>query len=708
MAEPTSAHTPIERMLRPRSVAIAGVSATPGSLGGGVLANLERFGYAGEIHLVHPARAEIGGRACVRSTEALPDGVDCVVLAIPTAGVLDAVRGCAKRGVGGVIIYSAGFAELGDEGRRRQEELAEIARAAGMAVAGPNCLGHINFVDGISLTFGPAQPRPPKGPGVSVISQSGAMASVMRAALIPRGIDIAYTVSTGNEAVSGVEDFLEHLLEDKSTAAIALLVEQFRQPRRFLELADRARTIGKPIVLLHPGRSRAARDSAATHTGALTGDYDVMRTLVARAGVGIVDSMEEFIDLTEMVVRCPPPPEKGAIVFGESGAFKGLMLDLAEAIGLDLPAPEGTSREVLEALAPGLILPTNPVDLTAQALVNPGLYRTALTPLLQDERYGSVVLALIMSSPQMVRLKADPILETLRTLRPTKPVVFAMLGEDAQVPDDVIEEFRALGVPFFRSPDRAMRALGAFTRLGQARAMAAARPLHAAPSPASPLPAGVVAEHAAKPLLAAAGVNVPAGGFARTLEDATAVAGRIGYPVAIKAQSASLSHKSDAGGVILGLGSDAALAEGWQRLEANIERARPGLKLDGVLVESMARKGLELIVGARVSPDWGPVLMVGLGGVLAEALRDVRLLPPGMTRNEIAAEIGKLKGAVLLDGFRGSPAVDVAAAADAISALDSFLAAHPEIVEIDINPLIVHARGEGATALDALIVVAGS
>jgi acyl-CoA synthetase (NDP forming) len=692
MAEPTSAPTPIERMLRPRSVAIAGVSATPGSLGGGVLANLERFGYAGEIHLVHPTRTEIGGRACVRSTEALPDGVDCVVLAIPTAGVLDAVRGCAKRGVGGVIIYSAGFAELGEEGRRRQEELAEIARAAGMAVAGPNCLGHINFVDGISLTFGPAQPRPPKGPGVSVISQSGAMASVMRAALIPRGIDIAYTVSTGNEAVSGVEDFLEHLLEDKSTAAIALLVEQFRQPRRFLDLAD---------------RSRAARDSAATHTGALTGDYDVMRTLVARAGVGVVDSMEEFIDLTEMVVRCPPPPDKGAIVFGESGAFKGLMLDVAEAIGLDLPAPEGPSKAVLAALAPGLILPTNPVDLTAQALVNPGLYRTALTPLLQDERYGSVVLALIMSSPQMVRLKADPILETLRDLKPSKPVIFAMLGEDAPVPDDVIEEFRALGVPFFRSPDRAMRALGAFTRLGQARAMAAACPQRAAPSPASPLPAGIVAEHVAKPLLAAAGVNVPAGGFARTLEDATAVAGRIGYPVAIKAQSALLSHKSDAGGVILGLGGDAALAEGWRRLEANIERARPGLKLDGVLVETMARKGLELIVGARVSPDWGPILMVGLGGVLAEALRDVRLLPPGMTRNEIAAEIGKLKGAVLLDGFRGSPAVDVAAAADAISALDRFLAAHPEIVEIDVNPLIVHARGEGATALDALIVVGG-
>jgi acyl-CoA synthetase (NDP forming) len=681
------------------------VSATPGSLGGGVLADLERFGYRGDIHLVHPTRAEINGRQCVPSTEALPDGVDCVVLAIPTSGVIEAVRGCAKRGVGGVIIYSAGFAELGDEGRARQRELAEIARAAGMAVAGPNCLGHVNFVDGISLTFGPAQPRPPKAPGVSVISQSGAMASVMRAALIPRGIDIAYTVSTGNEAVSGVEDFLAHLLDDSSTRAIALLVEQFRHPRRFLELARQARSIGKPIVLLHPGRSQAARTSAATHTGALTGDYDAMRTLVARAGVAVVDSMEEFVDLTEMVVRCPPPPEKGAIVFGESGAFKGLMLDLADTIGLELPAPEGASKEVLAALAPGLILPTNPVDLTAQALVNPGLYRTALTPLLQDERYGSVVLALILSSSQMVRFKADPILATIRDLKPAKPIVFAMLGEDSPVPDDVIEEFRALGVPFFRSPDRAMRALAAFTRLGQAHADARRR-REAAPSPpAEPLSPGVIPEHVAKPLLAASGVRAPESGCARTLQEATAIARRIGYPVVLKAQSASLSHKSDAGGVILSLGSEAALAEGWRQLEANIERARPGLKLDGVLVEAMAPKGLELIVGARISVDWGPVLMVGLGGVLAEALRDVRLLPSGMSVEEISAELRKLKGAVLLDGFRGSPPIDVEAAASAIGALDRFIASHPEIAEVDINPLVVHPRGQGATALDALIVV---
>jgi acyl-CoA synthetase (NDP forming) len=305
----------------------------------------------------------------------------------------------------------------------------------------------------------------------------------------------------------------------------------------------------------------------------------------------------------------------------------------------------------------------------------------------------------------MVRFKADPILETIRDLKSAKPIVFAMLGEDAPVPEDVIQDFRALGVPFFRSPDRAMRALAAFTRLGRAHAAAGGRLEPTPPSPTRRLSPGVIPEHVAKPLLAAYGVEVPKGGFARTPQEASVIARRIGYPLALKAQSAALSHKSDAGGVVLGLGSEAALAEGWKQLEANIELARPGLKLDGVLVEAMAPKGLELIVGARISADWGPILMVGLGGVLAEALRDVRLLPPGMSIDGICAELRKLKGAVLLDGFRGSPAVDVEAAAAAISALDRFIAAHPEIVEIDINPLVVHARGEGATALDALIIV---
>ena len=530
------------------------------------------------------------------------------------------------------------------------------------------------------------------------------MASVVRAALNARDLDLSYTMSTGNEAVNGVEDFLEFLLEEDKTRVIALIVEQFRHPRRFLELAARARAKGKPIVLLHPGRSQAARESAATHTGAMAGDYAVMKTLVTHAGVALAENMEELIDLTELMLRCPSVPKRGALIFGESGAFKALMLDVAEDIGLELPEPQGKSREVLAALAPGLILPTNPVDLTAQPLVDPGLYRRALTPLLADDHYNSIVLGLIVSTPSMARTKIGPVYETLRDVPTTKPVIFAMLGEDSEVPADLIADFRSVNVPFFRSPDRAMRALAAFTRYGAQRD---AKGAAAATVPQGKrLPAGVIAEHAAKPLLAAAGITVPKSAMARTLTEAEAAAERIGYPVALKAQSAALSHKTDAGGVILRLGDKAALAEGWKRLEANIATAKPGLKLDGVLVEAMAAPGVaELIVGARNDPDWGPVVMLGLGGVFAEALHDARLMPPGLPVEAIVAEIGKLKGAALLRGFRGSPPADVEAAARLVADLGQFVLAHPEVAEIDINPVLVYARGKGVLALDALIVV---
>jgi len=341
-----SSRSPIARMLAPRSVAIAGVSSTPGSLGGGVLANLDKFAFKGDIHLIHPKQPEIAGRQTVPSTQDLPLGVDCVVLAIPSAGVLAAVKGCGERGVGGVIIFSAGFAEAGEEGRARQAELVKLAANYQMVIAGPNCLGLVNNVDDVCLTFSVVEPRKPQGPALAVVSQSGAMASVVRAALEARDMPISITVSTGNEAVNGSEDFIEHLIEQDHTKAIAVVAEQIRQPRRFLALAARAREKAKPIVLLHPGRSNAAQQSAITHTGAMTGDWQVMKTLTTHAGVTLVDTMDELIDVCEMMIRFPQLPSKGAIVLGESGAFKAMMLDLAEAVGLDLPEPQGASRTI--------------------------------------------------------------------------------------------------------------------------------------------------------------------------------------------------------------------------------------------------------------------------------------------------------------------------------------------------------------------------
>jgi acyl-CoA synthetase (NDP forming) len=699
---PAPARSAIERMLRPRSIAIVGASPSPGSLGASLLANLKRFAFGGEIHLVNPSRAAIAGRACVNSAAALPQGVDCAVLAIPRAGVRAAVEGCAARGVGGVIIYAAGFAEAGREGEELQAELARIAGRHGMAIAGPNCLGHINFVDGIPLTFSACAPAPPAGRrAIGIVSQSGAMASVLRAALHAHGVAVSFSISTGNEASTGAEDFLDYLIDDESTHVVLLLAEQLRHPPRFLALARRAHAAGKPIVLLHPGRSAAARASAQTHTGALSGDQAVMRTQVEHAGVTLAQSLEELIDLGELMVRWPSLPRGGAAVISDSGAFKALAFDFCEGCDLDLPAPSAATRTALAALAPDLILPTNPLDLTAQSLMDPSLYGRAMRPLLDDERYGSLVLAVVLSSPSHSARKLPCIIAALEECAPRKPVVFAMLGEDSEVPPEQIAKLRTLGVPFFRSPERALRALA---RLAARRAPRPVSPV--APGGAiTRLPAGVIPEHAAKRLLKEIGLPVPPAELVRELAQARQAAARIGYPVVLKAQSPHLAHKSDAGGVVLRLADETALAAGWHKLNADVAAAHPGLALDGVLVEAMAREGLELIVGARRDPDWGAVLLVGLGGLWAQVLDDVRVLPADLDPPAIADALRRLKSAPLLAGFRGAPPRDVAAVADVAARLGALMAAHPEIAEIEINPLRVYPQTQGAAVVDALIVV---
>jgi acyl-CoA synthetase (NDP forming) len=693
----------IQRLLRPRSVAIVGASANPSALGASVQANLERANYAGDIHLINPKRDEINGRPCLKSINDLPDGVDCAVLAIPRVAVLDSVLACAKCGVGGVVIFSAGFAEGGEAGREEQKEIGRIAREHGMVVEGPNCLGFVNYVDSIALTFVQTQPRPLEArSGIAVVSQSGAMAAVLGTSLASRDLYLSYSVSTGNEAASGVEDYVEYMLEDPNTKAITMIVEQFRRPVQFLALARRARELGKRILLLHPGRSSAARASAATHTGAMAGDYQVMRSLVERAGVVIVDTLEELLDVTEIVARCVSLPSAGCAVLTESGAFKALTLDLCEDVDLALsPLNESACAGLAEAL-PDFIPPSNPLDLTAQALVDPDLYRRTINVLLQEKDFGSIVLGIILTDKATCDLKLPHIIDAIKALAPEKPVIFAGLDEGADIPQEYVNELRNSGVPFFASAERVFRALA----------------LLSSPQPSDPGPvaqfeppqllaqaSGVVPEYRSKEILAAFGVSLPEGTFATTIDEAVAAADKIGYPVVLKAQSAELSHKSDAGGVMLGLDSPEALRSGWTKLFENVASVRPDLTLDGVLIEGMGRKGVELIVGARNDRDWGPVLLVGFGGVMAELFQDMRLIPANLSAEEIVLELNKLKSAALLRGFRGAPAVDVAAAAKIVAQVGSLIQSDPRIREIDVNPVVVYPKGEGAVALDGLIYI---
>jgi acetate---CoA ligase (ADP-forming) len=692
----------MEHLLRPRSVAIVGASASPGALGASVLANLERFGFKGDIHLINPNRAEIGGRACLRSIEELPVGVDAAVLAIPRAGVLEAIRGLARRDVRAAIIFSSGFAEGGEAGRAEQREIARIAAAHGMLIEGPNCLGLVNHVDGIALTFVETSPAPLHGqPGVGIVSQSGAMACVLATMLSSRDLGISYSISTGNEAASGVEDFIEYLLTEPNTRVIGMIVEQFRLPKRLLSLARRAREIGKRLVLLHPGRSHRARESAATHTGALAGDFALMRAKVEAEGVITVESLEELGDVLEITLRTAGLTRQGAAVMTESGAFKALTLDLCEQVGLMLPMLDDANAPALRAAMPNFVPVSNPLDLTAQGLVDPDIYRRTLLALAADERFGAIILDIIQTDPATCDRKFPAVLAGLREVKSAALIVCAGLDEGAPVPAHYIEELRALGVPYFSSPDRAVRAI--------ARLAAAALRETLAPSelitPVGPaLPAGVIPEYRAKAFLSALGVPVPAGRFVRTLEEAARAAEALGYPIALKAQSEGLSHKSDVGGVVLGLRDRDSLTLGWSQLHADLTRHLPDLKLEGVLIEKMARPGLELIIGGRNDPEWGPVVLAGLGGVQAELLQDVTLILPGQSRQSIIEALRRLKCGALLSGYRGSPPRDLPAVAELIDRVGCILSSEPSIREIDLNPVIAYPAAEGVLALDALML----
>lgn len=694
-------HEALARLLRPASVAVVGASDKPGALGATLISNLDRAGFAGPIYPINPKRDRIGERACLADIADLPMGVDVAVLAIPRPAVLDTVRALAARQVGAAIVFSAGFAEDGPEGLAEQAEIGRIAREAGMVIEGPNCLGLVNHVDRIPLTFVEAFCEPPAGrPAVGVVSQSGAMAAVLGTVLIARTIPTSYSVSTGNEAASGVEDYVDWLIDDPATSVIAMIVEQFRQPARFLAAAARAAAAGKPIVLLHPGTSSAARESAATHTGAMAGDHALMRAKVARAGVILVDTLQELGDVAELLVRCPALPRREVAVLGESGAFKAMVLDQAERLGLPLTALDNANAPALRTALPPFVPVSNPLDLTAQGLSQPSLYTQVLGALLDDDRVGAIMAGIIQSDPATADIKVPPILAALEGRTLTKPLVFAGLDEGARMPDHYVAALRAAGVPWFPTTERVLAALA---RLGERYHPVAADAEAPITLAGFADHVGTVPEYRAKALLGPIGVPFPAGGFAADADAAVAAAEALGYPVAMKAQSAALSHKSDAGGVILNLADAAAVRAAWDRMHACVADYDAAIALDGVLIEAMGPRGVEMIVGGRNDPEWGPVVLAGFGGVTAEILQDVRLFTPDMTESEVIAELGRLKSAALLSGWRGAPALDVPALARLIRTVARLLQGEPRLAELDLNPVILYPEGQGLIALDALI-----
>src|SRR5215468_3918304 len=376
--------TPVGRLLRPASIAIVGISPEPGSFGATMLSSLKSFDYRGAIHLVSRSRSEVFGRPCVPSIDDLPMDIDLAVLCLPRAGVHDGVAACGRRRIGGAIVFASGFAETGAAGLAEQHAIGETARRSHVALLGPNCLGFINHVNGIALCMALPEPRRDRNPTVGFIAQSGALMLAAVEVVRTKGIGYTHIISTGNEAVTGVEDFLAELIEDDATRVVTLFVEQIRRPLLFLKLAARARERRKPIVMFHSGRTAASRTAALSHTGALAGDFKTMAALTAHQGVILVESFDELIDVAALLVRYPNPPTAGVGVISNSGAFRGVTFDVCHEAGLDVPAWSQPVQDRLAGLMPSFAVTDNPIDLGTQLIRTPQLLGTITRALLDD------------------------------------------------------------------------------------------------------------------------------------------------------------------------------------------------------------------------------------------------------------------------------------------------------------------------------------
>lgn len=714
---PGSAHTGVtaeatlrpalERLLRPRSVAVVGISKEPGSLGQTQVENFDRFGFTGALHLVSRNRTQLGERACVASIDDLPAGIDAAVLCVPRAGVIDSLEALARRGVGSAMIFASGFAEQDDAGRRDQERIVAIAAATGMAVNGPNCLGLTNYVDGIPYAFSASEPHavPRARVAAAVVTQSGATMSNVSRALMTRGVNVSYQMSTGNEAVLSIEDHLAFVLDDDRDGPVALFAEQIRHPQRFLALAKRAADRGRHLVLLHPGTSEGARAAALSHTGAIAGDDAAMRTAVSDAGVLLVDDLDMLIDAVAILARYPIAPRRGVAVSSDSGAMKSIVLDECAALGLPLPAFDAPAFDAIHAALPSFAVVSNPLDLTAQCIYDPLLYERSAHAMLGDPNVGSF-LAVIQPGPNLRWLRENKLFDEMRATE--KPALVALPHGDSRWPDDLIAQMIEREIVFTNTCSQAVRALAAITAYGVRRARLAQRTPPAAVTARAHGGSGALTEAASKAIVAAYGIAVPAGEFVRHVDAGRAAASRIGYPVVLKVQAAALTHKSDAGAVAVGIADEAAFDAAWERMTENVHRALPGLAIDGYLVEAMGAPGLEMIVGARRDPQWGIVMMAGLGGIWTEALGDVALFAEGADRTQIRAGLEGLKGARLLAGMRGAPAVDVDALAKVVLAAGAVLRADAAMLELDLNPVLAYPPGRAPLALDALIVMRSS
>jgi len=703
----------LNKLFHPRSVALIGASTEQTKLSGRPIRYFRKFGYAGRLYPINPKYPEIAGLPCFANLADVPDEVDLAVITLPASAVPEALAACGAKGVKAAAIISSGFAEAGGEGVALQEKLQRVASEYGIAVCGPNCSGFVYVPEKVTASFsvGLHGGFPEAGPA-AFVSQSGALSSYILGAARERALGFRYWITTGNECVLSFTDYLEYLLEDSEVRLVLGYLEDARDGAAFQAIARRALTLDKPLIIMKTGRSEAGAKASISHTGSLAGADDVYQAVFSQNGVLRAESLDELFDLAIIAQAARRPRGKRVQVVSISGAAGILMADVGAESGLEFADLSDATKKELRKIMPPFASIANPMDVTAEAVARPELLRQAAEVIVKDPNVDNLVIFYGIVPGAHEKLAKDMAQVAAGTDKLVMVTWFPL-----PLPE-IWKSLARAGVPVFSEPARGIRALGKMVRSVEARN----RTLSRQPGPAridstatgsevDKIIAGaknhnrkVLTEVEAKQLFKACGLTVPRGGLARSAAEARALAAEIARPVALKAASPDLPHKSEAGVIRLNVNNPDDVERAFDEILAQAKRWDSAARLDGILVEEMILgETQELIVGARQDLRFGPVLTFGLGGIFVEAIRDFSVWPAPLTLDEAREMIRKLRGYRILTAFRGRPAADLEAVANTLCRIGEIASQWREqIAEIEINPLFVLPEGSGVIVGDAL------
>ncbi len=706
-------------LLSPKSLCIVG-AASDESIRGRLTKQLIGHGFDGPIYPVTRSQTEILGHKAYRTVADIPEPVDLAVIVVPAAHVISTIEQCGAKGIPAAVIISSGFGEeKSEEAAQRDAQLRALAEKLDMAICGPNSEGLVNPLRPLVATFSPVfhdttkklLPEGSKAKPIAVSCQSGALTFSFLSRGEARQLKFTTQVSSGNQTVLEAHDYIEAAMESGAADIFLVYLEGIRQPTRFRQVADKAAQAGKPLIVAKVGRSDAGRRAAASHTGALAQSGAIDDAVFRHHGIIRGEDIDHMVDVATAFAFCKLPKGNRVAIITGSGGSAVWMADILSAHGLEVPELEPDIQAKIMAMLPSYASALNPIDATAQAIGEVG-YAPIVEFVRQSQRIDTILLISSVANETTAKKRAEELAGVVaQTAQPILMATYTTATAGA------IGAFADVGIPCYTSFPSCARSIKALADYGRFRERVARRTPPAA-TPASVRDTvgkalsgsgKVLTEVQSKALLAAYGVKRVPEFLATGEDDASEAAMRIaddtGGPVALKVQSPDIAHKTEAGAVLLGLLGEDTVREGYRSVLANANRAHPGAKIDGVLVQAMAARGQEMILGVTRDPVFGPMLMVGLGGIHVEVLKDVAFAPVPLDAEAALALIGELKGAALLDGVRGARPADKQALAELMVALSRFAADHADqIAEIDLNPVIVHAADEGLSVVDALIV----